>query len=132
MSEEKHFDEEYFEKLDKLLNVATINLYTISKEDGIIRFSHVDLNNDKHWALLNVVSHACAFMGRTAYLDISLWQYIKLRHRFHTKKMKRVKNNGGMTCDKFISDIEEANKSLIVDPFLDIAKNYYPRRRKQI
>lgn len=129
------FDKGYFEKLDQLLHVAVTNLYTISKEDNIIRLSSVDLNNDKHWVILNLVIYACSCMDRVAYLDMPLLQYIKfLRHvglsfRFKRENIKRVRKNGGITCDKFISDIEDANKSLMKDPFLDIAQNYYPRKR---
>ena len=69
-------------------------------------------------------------MDKTAYLEISLWQFLRLRLRIKNKRIKRKKDNGGMTCNCFISDIEDAYPS-ITDPFLTIAKLYYPRKRNK-
>lgn len=120
-------DEKFFNQLDQIANVAITNLYTISKEDHIIRLSEINYNNDRHWIILNMVSYACTYMDRTAWLDMSLWQFWKFRRHIKNKKIKRVRNNGGMTCEQFLNDIENANPS-ISDPFLTIAKLYYPRK----
>lgn len=120
-------DEKFFNQLDQIANVAITNLYTISKEDHIIRLSEINYNDDRHWIILNMVSYACTYMDRTAWLDMSLWQFWKFRRHIKNKKIKRVRNNGGMTCEQFLNDIENANPS-ISDPFLTIAKLYYPRK----
>ena len=127
--EKKRFDKGYYRKLDQLVNVAFANLCTISKEDNIVRLSNVRYDDDKHWAILNILGYVCKIMEREAYLDMPLIPYWKLRYKLKNKHFKRVKHNGGMELDKFIFDIEDANKSLITDPFISITNNYYPRER---
>lgn len=129
--EKKRFDKGYYRKLDQLVNVAFANLCTISKEDKIVRLSNVDFDNDKHWAVLNILGFVCRIMEREAYLDMPFFAYLRMQRKLKNKHFKRVKNNGGMDLDKFIFDIEDANKSLMTDPFLDIAHNYYPREREE-
>lgn len=120
-------DEKFFNQLDQIANVAITNLYTISKKDNIIRLSEINYNDDRHWIILNMVAYVCIYMDRTAWLDMSLWQFWKFRRHVKNKRIKRVRNNGGMTCEQFLNDIENANPS-IPDPFLTIAKLYYPRK----
>lgn len=128
--ETKKFDKGYYEFLDKLVNVAFLNLNTISKDDGIIRFSDVRYKDEKHWAMLNIINLACQILKREAYLDMPLIQYWKVRLRFHNRDMKRVRHNGGIKLDRFINDIESANLEKAIDPFYHIAQNYYPRKNK--
>lgn len=122
-------EEKDFNTLDQILNVAITNLYTISKPDQIICLSNVNFDDDRHWVILNLVSYVCTYMDRIAFLDMSIWQFYKMRKRIKNKKMKRVRNNNGMTCDHFIEDIEKANSS-ISTPFLTIADLYYNRKVK--
>lgn len=126
--------EQEYEILDKIINVAFVNLFTISKKDNIIRFSEVKFNDEKHWALLNLIA-LYSDLGEpiSVYLDMPLFSYWKLRRKIKHKNFKRVTghSNGGMTCDEFISNLEEANKQLIEEPFLKIAKYYYPRKGKR-
>ena len=126
--------EQDYKTLDKIINAAFINLFTLSKKDNIIRFSKVRLKDEKHWALLNIIMLYCDLgEPNLVYLDMPLFSYWKLRRKTKRKNFKLVQgeNNGGMTCDEFISNLEEANKQLIEEPFLKIAKYYYPRKGKR-
>lgn len=115
-------------RLDKILNVAYINLYTLSKEDGIIRLSKVNLKDDRHWVVLNLLRAVCDTVDCYAYLDMSWWQFRKLKKVLPSFRLLCARHNGGMTCDKFINDLEEVNKDFFEEPFLTAAKEYYPRK----
>ena len=119
-----------FDLLDRIVDVAYVNLYTISKDTQIIYLSKVNIKNPKHWALLNITSQACTLLDRIAYLDMPFFDYWKIQRYLKNKNLKRHKNNG-ITCDKFISDIENANIEVITDPFTEIALLYYPRKDKK-
>lgn len=124
-------EKDYFKLIDRIADVALINLFSISKASNIIRLSDVRLNDDKHWALLNLVSNVCTLMDRVAFLEMPLWQYIRLQFRLRNRRLKRVRNITAtyISCDDFINHIENANETLIKDPFLELTKAYYPRKR---
>lgn len=124
---------EEYQNLDKIINAAFVNLYTISKRDNTIYFSEVDLKNDKHWALLNIIISYCNIIEPcTICLKMPLIDFIKLRFKFKYKNFKRcTKDNIKMSCDDFINHLEEANKDLVKDPFLKITQYYFPRKAKK-
>jgi len=126
----KELDKQYYETLDNVLNVAVYNLYSISK-DGTIKFSDVRFDDDKHWVMLNLISAMCDVWDRQVQLDMGFFDFIKTKLKIRNKRFKRVRHNGGMKMDQFIWDIEGANEHLI-DPFENIAKDYYPRKAKKL
>ena len=125
---DKSKDKGYYDTLDQILNVAVYNLFSISKENNIIKLSNVRYDDNKHWALLNIVNSMSTIWGREVQLDMGVWDFFRLKRRIHNKSFKRVRENKGKECDKFIWDIEDAYPN-ILDPFEDIAKEYYPRKR---
>jgi hypothetical protein len=124
---------EEYQNLDKIINAAFVNLYTISKRDNTIYFSNINLNNDKHWALLNIIVSYCNIIEPcTICLKMPFFEFIKLRLKFKYKKFKRcTKDNIKMSFDDFINHLEEPNKELITDPFLKITQYYFPRKDKR-
>ena len=124
--------QEEYEILDKIVNVAFVNLFTISKNDNTIYFSEFDLNNDKHWALLNIArTYSDIILPCIICLEMPLIPFLKLRFKLKFKKIRRsLQREPIMSCDHFIENIEKANKDIITDPFLKLTEYYYPRKDK--
>lgn len=122
-------NKEDYNLLDRFVEVAFLNLWTLSQKDGSIKLSKIDLKNDKHWALLNITATICQVGNIYAFLDLSRFQYWKLSHQFKSPYFRRLRKNDGITCDKFISDIETPNINLMTDPFQKIADEYYTRKK---
>lgn len=120
---------EYYKLLDNFVSVAFANLCTLAKKDGVIKLSQIDLKNDKHWALLNITAGFCSVGNINAQLDLSRFQFWKLSQHLYSPYFKRVRKNSGITCDKFINDIEEPNKNLMTNPFQKLTDEYYKRKK---
>lgn len=120
-------DKTYYYLLDRAVESTLINLFSISK-DGEIRLANMNINNKKHWALLNIAVVAADIFKRKLYVDVSLWQFLKLRRRFNDVLRKR--HNGGMECDRLIEDIEVAYETELVGIFDELYKEYYPPQKR--
>lgn len=112
---------------DNMLNAVVINLYTISKEDGIIKLANFNLKNKKHYILLNSAIFMSQSMERQIHIGVSFWQYIKIRLKWPNFYIKRVKNLKDFDCTDFMEHIEQANN--YPNAFLEIYDLYYDRKK---
>lgn len=113
-----------YKEYDAILNVALINLFTLSKEKQVIELNNFDINNRSHLCLLNVAKIAQDTFNFQVTIHCSVLNYWKLKRKmkFHKWFKFNFKSNG-INCDKFIEDIENANDAAGI--FIDIFEQYY-------
>ena len=108
---------------DTVLNVLYINLFTLSKEDNLIKLKNFVPENHAHQIILRISNILATHSNRQILVDISLWQKIKMRLHGVKAQFKCKKNLcAEKTCNEIIEDIEQYYESGI---FEKIYKEYY-------
>ncbi len=115
---------------DAIINVAYINLFTLSKETGIITIENYDENNLSHRCVLAIARSA---WGQEVEIITSPINFLLLKifghdRRFRGKGIKRSKRKHGIDINDFIQHIEQANNDK--DVFEKIYLTYFRKRKK--
>ena len=79
--------QDLFNKYDEIINITMVNLYTLSKEKGVIVISDFDRKNRDHWYVLRI-----ALMARDAYgfpikFKGKFWDWVVMN--WHVSKIAR-------------------------------------------
>lgn len=126
-------DSERIKYFDKLLNIGIINLYTLSKENNIIKISGFDSQDNLCLIMMKIAELLNTLRPENDFkleLKTSLWQYLKYIKKDKTFKGKRKwifirnKNFKGINPYEFLSHISKANDESI-NIFEDIYDEYY-------
>lgn len=110
---------------DKVINVALINLYTLSKEKQKIVLKNFNYKNESHRAIFEIAKIARDVFGFDIEFKGSIWHYLLTKIALKTKIISRTKEKNGIDVSNFIHHIEEANE----DPtlFKEIYDFYYKK-----
>lgn len=95
---------------DRVIHVAMVNLYTLSKDTKKIVINYVDGRNKSHRALIKIAQKASTVFGFKCYVNLSPIQYLIFRIQTHAKWCKRGHPHIGFDIETFIDDLETANK----------------------
>ncbi len=110
---------------DGIINVAIINFFTLGKETKVLVIENYDKKNLSHKCILKIANIVHNVFGYEIKLKLSPLNFIKFKLKNRKTEIKRFKKGTGTFVDinKFINDIEEANKDKGV--FREIYKNFY-------
>lgn len=112
-----------FNQYDIVLNVLYTNLFTLSKEDKIIKLKNFIPKNHSHQVILKIANILATYSDRQIYIDISLFQKLKMRlHGIKTRFKCKPNLTATKTCNDIIEDIEKYYETGI---FEKIYKEYY-------
>lgn len=119
------------EKMDKVCEVAFINLYSISKNTSEIHLKDFSINDDGHLSLLYIAFLCANNFNFNLSVEMTLWDKLKLRFLkkikikfIRTQKEKKVIKN----CNEIIEDIEKAQN--YPNAFKEIYEAYYKKEDK--
>lgn len=88
---ENHLSPETEELFNKLVVVATTNIYSLSKnQDEIILTDFVPNLIKGHEAFYAIANYASVLFTKKLYLDMNLWNYIKFKIKHKKTKTKKV------------------------------------------
>lgn len=77
-------DNNFYQKIDNICDMAVTNIYTLSKGNQMITFENIDCDRDDHMFLVNIGLIARDIFGWPLYFYGSFWKWVKLF--FRTKK----------------------------------------------
>lgn len=122
------------QKLDVLVNVAFINLFSLGKSNQLLILSNINPKDKRHLACVHIAKLVKDIYGYDFYLPKNKFlTYWKISFKCKSGKWLkpiRKKNIGESSIkvidmEDFISYMEKANK--YVDGFADVYDEYYKR-----
>ena len=114
------------DKLDRHINIAINNLYTLSKKDKIIRLTNFSFKNKSHLAIMQIAQNIYQLFGLKLEINTSFWKYHFYNLKYHFKKnWRRTSDSDGIDVEDFITHIENANNTAGL--FALIYTTYYER-----
>lgn len=103
-------NENYVEidKLDKIINTAVHNLYTLGKENKTICFENFSFKDSSHLAMISIANIAHDVFGFSLKFKMSKFKlfFHKLKHR--NIKLWKASKEKGIDINDFIFHIEKA------------------------
>ena len=124
-------DESLYREYDGLINLTMINLYSLSKELGVIRLFEFDPKNKEHLFVLRVALIAREVYQFPVEIGVNWWQGLKLnwkmRVEFEPIKCISRKEYRGIWVDKMLNFMRPDGEKRIGGDFsfADIYKAYY-------
>lgn len=93
-----------------LLNIAFINLYTLSKDNKKVILTNFSFNNKQHLLLLNIAKNLHNIYGYEIFVDDNFYNFIKykIKHRKDTFIHRNKKLISCINVDEFLNHITTA------------------------
>lgn len=111
-------------QLNEMVQIAIVNMFTLSKEKNVLMLENFDINKPAHRALLQIALSFSGIFNKKVKLQMSLWNCIKFKLKYRKFNVGVYwKTKKAITCQKFIDDIETARS--IVGGFNEAYERFY-------
>jgi len=119
--------EERIKKLDMIMNIAVVNLYTLGKEKKKVCFYNFNRKDKRHLACLHIADLERQLFGFEFKIKVGLWDYVLTRWKIKCKWLKRnskpTEEYAMVDIGDFVAHIENANH--MFGSFSEIYSNYF-------
>lgn len=87
-------NQEIYDKMDEISQIALVNLYTLSKNEKTINLRNFELKNKEHLFLIEIAAILETVCGKELSADCGFWQRLKLKKHLKRKVKKESLENG--------------------------------------
>lgn len=122
--------EEIYDKMDEISQIALINIYTLSKNENTINLRNLDVNNKEHLFLFKIADILGMTIEKELTVDCGFWQRMKLKKIVKRKIKKEILENG-INTPEVLDFMRPRLKELFPDGNTDFGMVYealYERR----
>lgn len=117
-----------FKRYDEAIGAATINLFTLSKNNGGIKLCDFDPKNKNHLTLYNIAKNLGGILNYKVALEMSFLSFLKFKIKEKNWFLKRMKRGEkGIHIDQFLLDISIPN-NLEADFWCKAYEEYYAKK----